>query len=258
MIFHNYLTNSKNDKIGFIEHHTLVLQVAGILLLETSTHSISLKKGEMLLIRKNQLGNLTKQPLPDENYETVVIQLHEDMLRQIALQEQIQIKQKYVGLPNIKMQSNDLMRGFFQSIKPYVRNPEDTISDEINFLKVKEAVTLLMHTMPVLRDVLFDFSESHKIDLEKFMLSNYHYNISIDKFARLTGRSLASFKRDFQKIFNSSPRQWLQEKRLTEALHLIEKKHLKPSDIYIDLGFETLSHFSHSFKKRYGKSPSFI
>jgi AraC-like DNA-binding protein len=94
------------------------------------------------------------------------------------------------------------------------------------------------------------------MDLEKCMLSNFHFNVPVEKFARLTGRSLAGFKRDFQKTFGRSRRQWLQEKRLTEALHLIEKKNKKPSAIYLDLGFESLSHFSHSFKKRFGKAPT--
>jgi AraC-like DNA-binding protein len=53
-----------------------------------------------------------------------------------------------------------------------------------------------------------------------------------------------------------SPRQWLQDRRLTEARHLIEKKKRKPSAIYLDLGFESLSHFSHSFKKKFGKAPT--
>jgi AraC-like DNA-binding protein len=121
---------------------------------------------------------------------------------------------------------------------------------------VKEGVKLLLHAMPGLSTFLFDFSAPYKIDLEKFMLSNFHFNVPVEKFAQLTGRSLASFKRDFQKIFGMAPRQWLQEKRLVEARHLIEKRNGKPSAIYLDLGFESLSHFSHSFKKRFGKAPS--
>jgi AraC-like DNA-binding protein len=101
-----------------------------------------------------------------------------------------------------------------------------------------------------------DFSEPHKIDLEKFMISNYHFNVPVEKFAQLTGRSLAGFKRDFQKVFDMAPRQWLQEKRLMEARYLIEKKNQKPSAIYLDLGFESLSHFSHSFKRKFGKTPT--
>jgi AraC-like DNA-binding protein len=88
------------------------------------------------------------------------------------------------------------------------------------------------------------------------MLRNFQFNVPVEKFAQLTGRSLAGFKRDFQKTFGLPPRQWLQHKRLTEAKHLIESKNSRPSAIYLDLGFESLSHFSHSFKKKFGRAPT--
>lgn len=58
-------------------------------------------KGAMLLIRKNQLGEITKTAPDGEDYETIVIILKEDMLRKIALEEQIEIGGKYTGQPNI-------------------------------------------------------------------------------------------------------------------------------------------------------------
>lgn len=215
-----------------------------------------MRQGEMLLIRKNQLGEITKTPLKGEDYQTIVIRLKDDFLRKIALEEQIAIGQKYTGTPNVLIPGNDFLRAFFQSVMPYVRHPEEKITRALGMLKVKEAVQLILHAKPELKELLFDFSEPHKMDLEKFMLRNFHFNVPVEEFARLTGRSLAGFKRDFQKTFGGSPRQWLQEKRLTEARHLIEKKNKKPSAIYLDLGFESLSHFSHSFKKRFGKAPT--
>jgi AraC-like DNA-binding protein len=71
---------------------------------------------------------------------------------------------------------------------------------------------------------LFDFSEPHKIDLKAFMNKNFMFNVSIEAFARLTGRSLSGFKRDFNKIFNMTPKQWLKERRLKEAYYLIKNK----------------------------------
>jgi AraC-like DNA-binding protein len=208
------------------------------------------------LIQKNQLAELTKAPLEDEFYQTIVITLQEDLLRKIALEEHIDVDKKYSGQPNVLIPSTDYLRAFFQSVIPYVHHPEEKITNALGMLKVKEAVYLLMNTMPELKDLLFDFSEPYKIDLEEFMISNFHYNVPIEKFALLTGRSLAGFKRDFQKIFEMAPRQWLQDRRLTEARHLIEKKHKKPSAIYLDLGFESLSHFSNSFKNKFGKAPT--
>ena len=105
---------------------------------------------------------------------------------------------------------------------------------------------------------LFDFSDPHKTDLEEFMLKNFHYNAPIENFAKLSGRSLSSFKRDFATTFNSTPSIWLKNKRLSEAYYLMKQKNKKPQDVYLDVGFENLSHFYTSFKQKYGMTPAEI
>jgi AraC-like DNA-binding protein len=256
VIFYSYLSAERKEKVCFWNHHTLVLQVSGRLTLETAAQNISMNGGEMLLIGKNQLGTLTKTPIPGGNYETIVISLQEDLLRKIVLEDKLEADRKYIGPTNILIPSNEFLQGYFQSIVPYARSSGATMTDEMGILKVKEGVKLLLLAIPALQNFLFDFSDPHKINLEKFMLSNFRFNVPIEKFALLTGRSLAAFKRDFQKIFDTSPRHWLQEKRLNEAKYLIETKHQKPSAIYLELGFESLSHFSHSFKRKFGKAPT--
>ncbi|OOQ57497.1 helix-turn-helix domain-containing protein [Mucilaginibacter pedocola] len=254
VIFYSYLATKTKQTVGFLNHNNLVMQVSGQFLLETPTEKITMRGGQMLLIGKNQLGQITKTPLPDEDYETIVISLQEDLLRQIALEENIEMTEKYNGPQNVLVPGNDFLRAFFHSLVPYVRHADEHFVNTMGMLKVREAVHLLLNALPELKNFLFDFSEPHKIDLEKFMLSNFHYNLPVEKFASLTGRSLAGFKRDFRKIFDMAPRHWLQEKRLEEARYLIEDKHKRPSAIYLDLGFESLSHFSHSFKKRFRQS----
>ncbi|MDN3586029.1 AraC family transcriptional regulator [Pedobacter aquatilis] len=256
VIFYSYLSTQKKQKACFWNHHTLILQVSGKFKLETSAQSISMGAGEMLLIGKNQLGTLTKTPSENGSYETIVISLQEDLMRKIALEEKIKSQDKYIGSPNLLIPSNEFLQGYFQSIVPYARSSGATMTDEMGILKVKEGIKLLLLALPALRYFLFDYAEPHKIDLEKFMLNNFHFNVPVEKFAQLTGRSLAGFKRDFQKAFALPPRQWLLSRRLDAAKSLIENKHLKPSAIYLDLGFESLSHFSHSFKKKFGLMPS--
>jgi AraC-like DNA-binding protein len=256
VIFYSYLSAERKEKVCFWNHHTLVFQVSGQFVMETVGQTITMTGGDVLLIGKNQAGTLIKTPLPGANYETIVISLQEDLMRNIALEEKIEADRKYIGPPNLLIPVNEFLRGYFQSIVPYARSSGAAMTDEMGILKVKEGVKLLLLAMPALRNFLFDFSEPYKIDLEKFMLRNFHFNLPVEKFAQLTGRSLAGFKRDFQKTFAMAPRQWLQDKRLTEARRLIEHQHRKPSAIYLDLGFESLSHFSHSFKKKFGKAPT--
>lgn len=255
VIFFSYLASMRKEKVAFLQHSTLVLQVSGRFTMNSAGNTVSMGKGGMLLIQKNQLAEIIKTPLEDECYQTIVIFLLDELLRKIALEERIEIEHKYRGPSNILIPQNDFLHAFFQSLIPYVGYPHDQIDSSLGMLKVKEAVYLLMNVMPQLKEFLFDFSEPHKIDLEKFMQSNFHYNLPVEKFAQLTGRSLAAFKRDFQRAFGMAPRHWLQERRLSEAKFLIEKKKKKPSAIYLDLGFESLSHFSYSFRKKYGMAP---
>ncbi|HEY2580574.1 MAG TPA: AraC family transcriptional regulator, partial [Mucilaginibacter sp.] len=125
-------------------------------------------------------------------------------------------------------------------------------------IKTKEAVELVLRRGSDFYNFLFDFTEPYKIDLEAYMNQNYMFNVATSQFAKLTGRSLASFKRDFEKVFKTSPGQWLQQKRLSEAYYLIKEKGIKPSAVYLDVGFENLSHFSYSFKKTFGVAPSMM
>ncbi|MDR6487227.1 AraC-like DNA-binding protein [Chryseobacterium vietnamense] len=256
VIFYSYLSSVKREKACVWNHHTLVLQVSGQMILETSEQNINISAGDVLLIHKNQLGTLTKTPGPSGHYETIVISLQEDLMRQIALEEKMESNGKYTGPQNLCLPNNAFLTGYFQSIVPYARSSGAEMTDELGLLKVKEGIKLMLLAVPELRNFLFDFSEPYKIDLERFMMSNYHFNVPVEKLALLTGRSLSGFKRDFQKLFGMPPRQWLQDKRLNEARHLIENKNKKPSLIYLDLGFESLSHFSYAFKKKFGKAPT--
>ncbi|HMH23259.1 MAG TPA: AraC family transcriptional regulator [Puia sp.] len=255
-IVYSWITEKEREKDGFLSESVLALQISGQLTLETSSQKISTKRGDVLLMRKHQFVKMTKTPLPGEDYKIIFILLSQDIIKKYALENQVEVREKYKGKPNVFIPKNEFIQGFFQSLIPYMDKPQTVITNKLGMLKVKEAVELLLYATPGLNAFLFDFSEPHKIDLEKFMLGNFHFNVPVEKFAQLTGRSLAGFKRDFQKTFGTSPRQWLQDKRLTEARYQIEKKSKKPSAIYSDLGFESLSHFSNSFKQKFGIAPT--
>ena|SRR5690606_32608231 len=253
-----YSLNTEKERIrdGLIPESLLVLQISGQLMFETSGEKILTQAGDMLLIRKNQLAKATKIPGEDGAYQTILILLDSDTLRKYALEHQVETMQKYKGTPNIFIPQNEFLKGFFNSVIPYANNPKAPLARRLARLKIREAVELLLDTLPELKYFLFDFSEPHKIDLESFMIQHFQFNVPLEKFARLTGRSLASFKRDFHKAFGVPPRQWLQEKRLDEARLALEQQGKKPSEIYVNLGFESLHHFSNAFKRRFGAPPT--
>lgn len=97
-------------------------------------------------------------------------------------------------------------------------------------------------------------SQTKKIDLADFMEKNYKCDMSMSEFAKASGRSLSTFKRDFKQMSVLSPERWLTDRRL-RAAHELLKRGRRVSDACFDVGFKNVSHFSAIFKKKFGLTP---
>ena len=241
----------------FVPESLLAYQISGQTLIYHQSGEMVLEAGQFLLGRRNQFAKSIKVPEADKEYQCISILLTNERLQQYALDNGIVCQERYQGARNILLKSNNMLKGYFLSVIPYTESGE-TVSKRMASIKVIEAITLLLEMRPDLKSFLFDFTDPKKQDLEQFMLKNFHYNAPLEHFAKLCGRSLTSFKRDFLDIFKTPPGTWLKDKRLSEAYYLIKKKSRKPQDIYLDLGFENLSHFYTSFKQKYGVTPAEI
>ncbi len=93
-----------------------------------------------------------------------------------------------------------------------------------------------------------------KIDLLEFMQKNFRRDLSMSEFALASGRSLSTFKRDFRKISDLSPERWLTDYRLRAAYDLLRRGR-RVSDACFDVGFKNVSHFSATFKRKFGVTP---
>ena len=62
------------------------------------------------------------------------------------------------------------------------------------------------------------YTASHyKIDLSFYMEENFTKNLSLSQMAEKTGRSVSSFKKDFQNTFGQTPFRWILNRRLDYA-----------------------------------------
>ena len=91
---------------------------------------------------------------------------------------------------------------------------------------------------------------------KRIVESKVHSNLKLEEIAFLCNMSLSTFKRHFIKAYQISPGKWLQDKRLKKAKETLEEGQLKPSDIFLDFGYNNLSNFSIAFKNKFGFSPS--
>lgn len=91
---------------------------------------------------------------------------------------------------------------------------------------------------------------------KKIIESKIHSNLRLEEIAFLCHMSLSTFKRRFIREYKVSPGKWLQDKRLQKAKETLEEGVLKPSEIYLDFGYNNLSNFSIAYKNKFGFSPS--
>lgn len=256
-IVYSCYANRSREGEQFVPVHVFSYQISGAITFNDGKSSHVRQEGTFTFIRRNHLLKFLKQPPENGELKTISVYLDEETLRDFSM-EYGYTADRQVESPVVTILKPDpLYKSYMQSLQPY-----DTLNesgnDDLLKLKLKEAILILLKVNPALKNVLFDFSEPGKIDLEAFMLQHFHFNVAMKRFAYLTGRSLATFKRDFEKIFHTSPSRWLLQKRLQEAYYLIKEKGKKTSDVYLEVGFEDLSHFSFAFKKAYGVAPSAV
>ncbi len=91
---------------------------------------------------------------------------------------------------------------------------------------------------------------------KKIIETKIHSNLKLEEIAFLCNMSLSTFKRHFIKEYQASPGKWLQDKRLIKAKETLEQGQVRPSDIYLDFGYNNLSNFSTAFKNKFGFNPT--
>jgi AraC-like DNA-binding protein len=236
------------------DYHMLVWFISGETRIIQADADYLFKAGDIFLIPRNQLATIINYPKDGEPHKAVVMHLSSERLKKYyeshSLAPEIALTQKIRSY-----HSHPLLESCLASLIPYF-DMKDPFPEEIASLKITEAITILRTIDKDIDSVLANFDEPGKIDLAGFMEKNFMFNMPIEKFGYLTGRSLTTFKRDFKKTFQTTPQKWLTQKRLELAHYQFAEKKKKPVDVYFEVGFENLSHFSYAFKKHFGYAPS--
>jgi AraC-like DNA-binding protein len=255
IVYSCYVSSSREGE-QFIPEHVFSYQAAGSLLLHEGDQTLALEAGTFRFFRRNTLVKFDKQPPPGGGeFKSLSVTFSQDMLRAFSQEYGYQGVRQPAGPALLSLPAHPLYQSYLASLQPYEQFTQPG-REALLALKVREAVLVLLQVNPELRDVLFDFTEPGKIDLAAFMQKNFRFNVALSRFAYLTGRSLATFKRDFEKLFQQPPGRWLVQRRLQEAHYLLKEKGKAPAEVYLEVGFEDLSHFSFAFKKAYGLAPS--
>ena len=250
--------NQQEEFKSVITEHMLVYVCQGELDVLAGERRRHLKRGQAYLIRKNHKAHKIEYPSKDGTpFKGLFLQLKQPMLKKTLSEYRIDLSavpEFKSHSPYVMLPEHPLLTGLFASLESWFDGGIQP-SEALMEAKIKEVILTLVEIAPELKSVLFDFKEPFRADLAAFMDANFASDLDVEGFAHYTGRSLSAFKKEFWEIFGEAPGRWIINRRLEEAKSLIERGG-KPLDVYLEVGFKNLSHFSTAFKRRYGYPPS--
>lgn len=133
-----------------------------------------------------------------------------------------------------------------------------SVNTQNKLLSVKLEEILLYLTEIYGQDFLYGLAMHSGDTTQKFIRtveSNQFNKLSLKELAFLCDMSVSTFKREFEKHFTESPMKWFQNKRLEFAHHLLTHEQKNASEIYFEVGYESLSSFVQAYKAKYGITP---
>lgn len=231
---------------------------SGEMELDNGRERIRVGKGECVFIPRDHHITMYKRPKEGERYCGIFLMFTRRFLREMF--GKLGARSVPAGTPKlggavVKLPQTAELASLFASMTPYF-DPGVKPMDDFMELKLQEGLLALLHVDRRFAPTLFDFNEPWKIDILEFMNENYMYELTMEEMAHYTGRSLATFKRDFRKVSDLTPEKWLVRKRLEAAYARLQEGGRKIADVCAEVGFRNPSHFSTAFRKRYGMSPT--
>ncbi|MDK9739440.1 AraC family transcriptional regulator [Vibrio sp. D404a] len=99
------------------------------------------------------------------------------------------------------------------------------------------------------------FEQRHVDKVDQYIEDNIGTTISVDDLAELLNCSKFYFLREFKKLIGLTPYQYLMNKRLDQAKHLLSLESVNIALVGQELGFNDQSHFTRTFKNRFNMTP---
>lgn len=92
-------------------------------------------------------------------------------------------------------------------------------------------------------------------DAIHYIATHISEDLLVSEIARQVGLSEAYFSRRFRSVMDSSPKEYIIQKRMNEAKHMLKTTSLAVKEIALNVGFNSESHFINTFTAQNGLSP---
>ncbi|MBI4674986.1 MAG: helix-turn-helix transcriptional regulator [Chloroflexi bacterium] len=226
----------------------------------SETEQLQVSRKEAVLM---QCGNYLGQMLGSDAspyYEAVAVHFYPEVLKKIYENDLPGFLKRPLAQSNramAKLQGDALLQNYIDSILFLFTNPE-LATEDLLIVKVKELILLLVNSKHAAKvhQILANLFTPQAVSFREIVHAHLFAPLTTKELAQLTNQSLSSFKREFRKIFNASPSEYIKAKRMQKAAELLALTDQSITEIAYDCGFNDSAYFSAAFKAHYALSPS--
>lgn len=197
----------------------------------------------------------------EENCHMVIVTFHPDILKKIYDRELPSLLQKpehvISNKSNQKINNDFLIKKYVEGLLFYFENPS-LVNEDILVLKLKEIVLLLAQSQNAdsIQLILSQLFSPAAYSFKQIIEANVFSQLTIEQLAEQNNLSISSFKREFAKLYNDTPANYIRNKKLEKAAELLLISDDRITDIAYDCGFNDLATFTKNFTDKFQSSPS--
>lgn len=246
--YYENLQSRSQQKVSF-DYHAISLLQEGQKEVFSPHHREKIQSPQALLFRA---GNclMTERLSEGGLYRSILLFFKGEVLLDCAskLSQLSKANPREADRPFWIIEGDAFMQHFSQSL--------GLIQDYPSMQKAK-IEEFLIYLLEKYGQSLLDFFQrpGANVSLRKVVESHLLNPVSVEELAFLCHMSLSTFKREFYKNYQATPSRWMKIRRLELARKALQSGDLRPSDIYLQYGFGSLSRFIQAFKAEFGITP---
>jgi len=221
--------------------------------------NLSASKGTVILSTCGMtVGNLISEEVQGF-MDTIIVHFNQDLLEECFEGEKPQLweeLQKPINEYVAQTAASELVKLYFDSVTRLFENKAAATGNLLK-LKLKEIILLLLQTdnAEQVRQIIKSLFSQRTFSFKEVIDAHVLTRATVENLAQLTGLSLSTFKRKFKETCQTSPAQYILEKRLNKVAECLRVTDDPVSHIGYSLGFESPEHLSRAFKRHFGVTP---
>ena len=240
---------------GYVSGHTLSLVQGGTQVLrdrEGRTYTVA--RGQLVLLPRDLYYITDLVAAHGSTFESVVVFLHREAIAAFMASH----RQPASSLDERQPQVHTIpttVQHYLDSLTALYAHLDPTDTAPLLVHKQVELLQLLQLSGIEVATWLLCAEAPRRRHLARFMERHFDKPLTVEDYAYLTGRSVTSFRRAFKATYDTTPHQWLVQRRMERAEMYLRQHNWSVARVAQAVGYESTSHFIKQFKGYAGISP---